>query len=254
MSGVRGEDGEIRYLGSYAGFVVENEDPEKRGRVKAKIPGLVEPSTDWALPVGGAHSSGESRRGGFDPPKVGAAVVVRFLAGEIDSPIYEGGWRGAPNGQTDAPTIVGDASPADAANKLKVYESDKFVVCIDERTAGGEVLSLRGKTNGVEVDVYDGKKVEVKAGGTLVRVLDKKIQLGGNATEAIFKGTARWEAELEWLNQLLAAFLGLQMAAGLVSILAPLEPGLGQIVTALNTYIAKANKADGFLSKLSFTE
>lgn len=241
-----------QYLGLYDGFVVNNEDPAKRGRVKVKIPGLVEPSTNWARPAGGSLSSGEPSRGGFDPPKKGAAVYVQFLRGDLDDPVYFGGWRGLAGGKTDAPTEVQSASVSDAANKLKVYESDGFEVIIDER-ASSKKLSVRDKTNAVHLDIYDDR-AEVKWGGdtgTLIRVKDARIQLGKDAVQSLVLGDLWWEAEDAALKGVILALRG--MSAGCAGPLAALKPGVeAQIAFWQNYKNSGANKA--FLSKLSKTE
>ena len=35
---------------AYDGSVVDNRDPEGRHRVKIRVPGILEPESDWALP------------------------------------------------------------------------------------------------------------------------------------------------------------------------------------------------------------
>jgi len=233
MSAVVNEDGERRHYGDYPGTVVDNVDPDKRGRVKIKVPGLCEPSTDWALPVGGSHSSGAKGKGLFDPPPKGASVVVRFLCGDIDSPIYEGGWRGLVGGKTDAPTEVQGASPADAANKLKVYESDDYMIVIDER-AGSSALSLRCKKGDIRLEVREGK-----------------IKLGKGASEAIVKGSSWWRQQDLTLTQVIAALNA--TAAGCVGPAAALAPGIAAEIAAWQAFQA-AGAAENFLSKLSSTE
>jgi hypothetical protein len=243
------ESGEPRWYGVYAGTVVACVDPEKRGRVQVLIPGLCEPHTNWALPAGGSHTSGESGRGGFDPPAKGAAVYVMFLCGDIDEPVYLGGWRGLVGGKTDAPTEVQGASPADAATKLKVYETESFLAVIDERSSS-KALSLRAKT-GMKIDIFPNR-VEINAGGTILRVKDGKIQFGGDAAEAVVLGTSWWRAENGSLSQQITA-LQSEMMASIMGPTAPLVPGLAMQIAALQALQA-AGAAEAFLSKLSFTE
>jgi uncharacterized protein involved in type VI secretion and phage assembly len=249
---VNDENGEARYFGIYDGLVVDNLDPKNRGRVKVKIPGLCEPSTNWALPAGGSHSSGEAGRGGFDPPKIGAAVYVQFLRGDVDAPVYFGGWRGLAGGKSDAPSRVQDASAADAATKLKVYESDVFEAAIDERS-GQRVLSLRQKAQKVQVDIYDDR-VELKYGGdngTVLRVKDAKIQLGKSADQRIVKGNAWWDDYDNHLTNLLADLQA--MAAAAQGMLAGFQPGIMKAIADIQAFQAQgANYA--FLSDLGYVE
>lgn len=81
-----------RYYGKYRGTVVNNIDPEQRGRIQALIPdvlGLV--PSNWAmpcLPIAG------KQEGVFMVPQIGAAVWMEFEQGEPEYPIWVGGFWG----------------------------------------------------------------------------------------------------------------------------------------------------------------
>jgi len=227
------ENGEAHYYGIYAGKVVDNLDPDKRGRVTVVIPGLCEPATNWALPAGGDGSSGASGRGAFDVPPKGASVYVMFLCGDIDEPLYFGGWRKFLGGQTDAPSLVRGASVSDAANKLKIYETDKFLIVVDERS-GSTALSLRSKASDIRIEVREDK-----------------IMLGKDAAEKIVKGSSFWMAMDARLTGIEAAFAAL--AAASQGPLAAFQPGF-QAAQQAETALQQAGAAEGLLSKLSYTE
>ena len=234
----RDEQGQARYLGVYDGLVTDNADPIKRGRVKVKIPGLCEPSTNWALPAGGSHSSGESGRGGFDPPKKGAAVFVQFIRGDIDAPVYLGGWRGLVGGKTDAPTVVQGAPASDAATKLKVYESDAFEVIIDERGEHSQLL-LRRKSDKTAIRIRD-------------KGADYPIQVGSEkSAEAFVLGTTWWRNESAKIDDVILALQA--TSAGCVGYTAALKPGIMQEILAWQNF-KLAGAQDAFLSKTAFTE
>jgi hypothetical protein len=246
---VRDENGESKHYGMYPGFVIDNADPKRRGRVTVEVPGLCEPASNWALPIGGSHSSGESNRGGFDPPKPGAAVVVAFLDGDIDHPVYLGGWRAEISGKTDAPTAVTTASVANAANKIKGYETDAYVVTIDETSAGPTFL-IAHKDSETTVEIRDSR-IEIRCGDRILRVQDGKIQLGGSADEAIVKGTSWWKSQDQ---ELTSTIQGLQAAAaGCVGPTSSLQPGLLAAVASLTAF-QTTGSAEAYLSKKSFTE
>jgi hypothetical protein len=93
----------MKLMGTYAGIVEANNDPEKLGRVKARVPHvygstLVAGSigTDdlpWAFPAG-LPAGQSSLSGGFSMlPEVGDRVWVRFLDGEPEKPVYEWGMQ-----------------------------------------------------------------------------------------------------------------------------------------------------------------
>ncbi len=136
------QDGEPRYYGFYFGIVVDNVDPEKLGRVRVKIPGLVEPESNWAWPF--AMGGGSAQSGGWSPPKKGAAVGVMFNGGDIDGETaYFSGWYG----RGESPSPAKDASPEDAANKIKAFESDRHLVVLDGR-GGKEQVLIKDKASG----------------------------------------------------------------------------------------------------------
>ncbi len=69
------EQQQQRYYGKYRGFVVDNQDPEKRGRLKLTIPSVLgESQTGWALPC--LPFGGLANQGLFMIPEVGAQMWV----------------------------------------------------------------------------------------------------------------------------------------------------------------------------------
>lgn len=79
-----------REYGLFWGIVVENKDPAERGRVRIKMPGLTEASSTWAEAVGNPGQGG-GKHGLMVIPKVGATVLVGFIQGDFNSPVYWGG-------------------------------------------------------------------------------------------------------------------------------------------------------------------
>lgn len=153
MSFVYDVEGDPRYYGLYFGFVVENVDPEQMGRVTVTVPGLIEPESGWAWPIG--MGGGSAQSGVWDVPKVGAGVGVMFHQGDPDEPVYLAGWYG----KGEAPAPAKAASPEDAANKIKCFESDRHLVVLDG--AKNQVL------------------VKDKETGMLISMSGDKIELGG---------------------------------------------------------------------------
>jgi Type VI secretion system/phage-baseplate injector OB domain len=81
-----------RYYGKYRGTVVNNFDPERRGRIQAIVPDVqgLTPIT-WALPC--VQIAGK-QQGSFHVPQMGAAVWIEFEQGNPDYPIWVGGFWG----------------------------------------------------------------------------------------------------------------------------------------------------------------
>lgn len=82
-----------QYYGKYRAFVVDNNDPDKQGRIKVQVPYISGDGViGWCLPcVPVACKNG----GDFNIPKVGSFVWVEFEHGDIKYPIYTGGIYGS---------------------------------------------------------------------------------------------------------------------------------------------------------------
>lgn len=83
---------ENKYYGVYQGIVTNVNDPEKRGRIKCKIPEVLadsETESAWCDPcVPVAYDGG----GDFCVPPIDEGVWIAFLSGDANRPVYFGGW------------------------------------------------------------------------------------------------------------------------------------------------------------------
>jgi hypothetical protein len=144
-------DPEPREEGLWFGQVVDVADPEKRGRVKILVPGLTATSTTWAEPVG-LPGAGGPGQGEFSVPPVGATVLVGFLLGDLDSPVF---WSG-PYARDEQPERAREV-PASEVAKLFVKETPTFEISIDE-TEDRKLLRIRNKVSNdvIEMNAADG--------------------------------------------------------------------------------------------------
>jgi len=94
---------EGRFYGKYRALVVDNGDPEKRGRLKLKIPSVLgnEVVSGWALPC--APYGGAADQGFYFIPEVDSAVWVEFESGLLDYPIWVGTFWSKPGGNSEVP-------------------------------------------------------------------------------------------------------------------------------------------------------
>lgn len=79
------------YYGIYQGIVTNTNDPEKRGRIKVKCPEVLGGSVESAwcdpmIPV--AYDNG----GDFCIPLKNEGVWIQFIAGNVNRPVWCGGW------------------------------------------------------------------------------------------------------------------------------------------------------------------
>lgn len=127
------EDSPTRLLATYPAIVTNNADPWKVGRVRVRVPGLLEPESAWAWPAG-APGGGEASLGFFAVPPKGAEVDVFFNQGDPDHPHYIAGHWGAPGGQSQAPTPIRDPSVTpEEAPKIRCFETPRFLLVFDDR-------------------------------------------------------------------------------------------------------------------------
>ena len=163
-----GQDGKPRYYAPEHGKVIDNEDPEGLHRVKVAIPGLIE-ETDWAFPFG--TQGGSAGRGGWRVPDVGADVVVWFIGGDVERPIYTAGWWGKlEDGTDERPTEVAAVEDPKEAHKVAtVWEGSRLKIWVDERE-GKEQLGIQDKNDAgddgtfLQIDMTTGT-ITLQAGG-----------------------------------------------------------------------------------------
>lgn len=83
-------------FGVYSGTVADVNDPEQRGRVRLRIPDLFDRAVHpaWAHPMGTHFGEGS---GSMIVPELGAAVLVMFVGGAVEVPLYlPGPWARGP--------------------------------------------------------------------------------------------------------------------------------------------------------------
>jgi len=122
-----------RHFGKYRGTVIDNVDPQKKGRLKVSVPAVLPPDlSDWAMPC--VPYAGD-QVGLFAIPAVGSGVWVEFEAGDISYPI----WVGCFWADNEAP---GGASP-----DIKMFKTEKLGLRLDD---SGQQVTL-GPDSGATV-------------------------------------------------------------------------------------------------------
>lgn len=153
------ENVEASYPGVEHGSVVRNDDPLMLGRVKLRVPGLVD-ETEWAFPIA---ASGGGKAGRWQIPKVGGDVVVWFHRGDPHGiAFYAPGNYGTPGGASDTPTFIsGDSSVTPAtAPLLDGVENDRYYAVLDARP-GKEGARIVDKVTGDTI-ALDGHRLRAK--------------------------------------------------------------------------------------------
>lgn len=105
------------HYGLFRGIVVENVDPEGGGRIRCRCPQImgdgVQAPLGWAInPF--ATMAGDGLSGTFITPKVGSTVILAFVDGDEDFPVYMGSYPNVsgtnPNYTAKVPQPLGSQS------------------------------------------------------------------------------------------------------------------------------------------------
>ena len=109
---------ERRFYGKYRGFVVNNMDPKRLGRLTLRIPSVLgsEVTSGWAMPC--VPFGGQKNQGFLCLPDVGAGVWVEFEEGDLEFPIWVGTFWSEPGGNSEIPTLS-DADGKELKNEQK---------------------------------------------------------------------------------------------------------------------------------------
>jgi hypothetical protein len=94
---------ERRFYGKYRGFVVNNDDPERLGRLQLRVPSVLglKVVTGWALPC--VPYGGLGNQGFLCIPERDAGVWVEFEEGDLEFPIWVGTFWSKPGGNSELP-------------------------------------------------------------------------------------------------------------------------------------------------------
>jgi hypothetical protein len=160
-------DGLKRYYGKYRGTVVNNVDPEQRGRILAQVPdvlGLI-PSS-WAMPC--VPIAGK-QQGTFFIPQLGAGVWIEFEQGDPDFPVWVGGFWGLV-GEVPAMALAPPAIPPGGQN-IVVQTTNQNLMAVSDAPptplSGGIVLRSTGgarivvNDSGIYIDNGKGASIQM---------------------------------------------------------------------------------------------
>lgn len=188
--------------GTWRGYVVDNQDPEKRQRVKVRIPQLHRDISDedlpWSMPsnTGQAHSG--SGVGAVDVANEGALVEVWFEEDDPHNPRY-GGSPPVDNMHEDN-EILGEDYPhtngqVDSAGNKWTVNKLRNEVLFQHKSgssafydgAGNIVMHAAGKLTLVGsqgVDVVSSSGIRVHGGGPGVDIKGGPVNLNSSSASA----------------------------------------------------------------------
>lgn len=132
------------YWGKYRGTVINNIDPDQRGRLQCMVPDVLwlVPST-WAEPCVPLAGPTGPPMGVYLVPPIGAGVWVEFEQGDPDFPI----WVGCRWGSTaDLPSMAKAGLPVSPSIVLQTLGQNMVVISDLPGPAGGIMIRSGGST------------------------------------------------------------------------------------------------------------
>ncbi len=123
------------YFGKYRGVVLNNIDPMQMARIQVQVPDVMGIGlSTWAMPcvpVAGRQS------GVFVLPAIGAGVWVEFESGDMDHPIWVGGFWGS---AAEVPALALAGLPVSPSIVLQTGNQNTLMLSDLPGPAGGILL------------------------------------------------------------------------------------------------------------------
>jgi hypothetical protein len=171
-----------RYWGKYRGTVVNNVDPELRGRLLVTVPDVLSfvPST-WAEPCVPLAGPTGPPMGVYMVPPIGAGVWVEFEHGDPNRPIWVGCRWGA---QSDIPPLARAGNPADPNIVIQSLLQHTFMISDMPPTpvTGGIMLK---STTGAMIVVNDSGIYISNGKGAMITMVGPTVTINNGALVVI---------------------------------------------------------------------
>ena len=139
-----------KWWGKYKGTVVQNADPEFRGRIMCTVPTVLglTPSS-WCEACAPLAGPTGPPMGVYMVPPIGAGVWIEFEQGDPDYPIWVGGYWGS---AAETPALAKAVPPGLAGITLQTTLKNGIVVSDTPGPTGGILIQT---TTGAMVSVSD---------------------------------------------------------------------------------------------------
>lgn len=185
------EQTRTRFYGKYRGIVTNVNDPENLGRIRARVPEVLDDvESPWALPCTPYAGNGS---GAYTIPPKDAGVWIEFEAGDPARPVWTGCWWGENS-------LPQNERRANTTPSLKIIRSEQgLMVTMDD---SGQVITVSDEngSNLLKIEVQRGQ-ITIK-GATKAVVEAPQIELVENATHPVVFG----DELMLYLNQLVTLY------------------------------------------------
>lgn len=193
---------DARRYGKYRGFVTNNKDPKRIGRVKLVVPSVSDShETNWALPC--LPFGGRAQQGFFFVPEKDSQVWVEFEEGDINRPIWTGVfWQCKEDLPQDAarpePTTrvlqtksghLLQFDDADGQQRVRLFHAANAELTMENdgsvelRNAGGGTLKLDASVQEMQLEDGQGNTLTMNGSGILAEDSSgNRIEMGNGST------------------------------------------------------------------------
>jgi hypothetical protein len=173
---------DTRLFGMYVGHVTDRKDPDQLGRVRVCVPGLLEPHSAWAWPLG-TVGGGSKNRGFFAVPEEDAEVALFFNQGDVDKPYFISAHWGKPNGESEVPEEAQKDSPDN-----RVLATETFRLELDESEGARRLKITNKKTD--DYLLFDAEANTITLQGTTSIIIKAVGAISLDATHITIGGRA----------------------------------------------------------------
>lgn len=156
-----------QFFGKFRGVVVDNQDPNNLGRIRAKVQDVLgDEESGWAMP---AVPFAGNQVGFFMIPPVNASVWIEFEHGNSDYPI----WSGCFWASTELPL-----SPVTVDKK--VIRTNAGTITLDE-TQGSSGITIE-TPGGLKIKM-DAQGIEISNGAQKILISSTSVSVDDGALE-----------------------------------------------------------------------
>lgn len=162
-----------KFFGKYRGTVVNNIDPEQRGRVQVMVPDVAGFAlSSWAMP---ALPIGGLQMGLFSLPIIGSGVWVEFEQGDLDYPVWSGVFWGS---SAELPVLSHTIPPAVPGITMHTPLQNGIVISDVPGPTGGVLLTTTSKAmimiNEIGITLSNGQ-------GAMIQMIGPNVIINGGA-------------------------------------------------------------------------
>jgi uncharacterized protein involved in type VI secretion and phage assembly len=171
-----------KFYGKYRGTVVNNLDPMQLGRIQVMVPDVLGLSvSSWAMPC--VPIAGK-QQGIFVLPQIGAGVWVEFEQGELDYPIWVGGFWGM---AAEVPALALAPPPPPPGQNIVVQTTGQNTLLLSDVPGPTGGIMLKTTTgamilmNDVGVTITNGKGASIMMNGPAITITGTPVNINNGA-------------------------------------------------------------------------